>query len=42
VNEGVLSDCIRIILEAHHSGKIHSDNDLLALSQRLKERKGLK
>ena len=42
VNEGALSDCIRIILETHHSGKVHSDDDLLALHQRLKERKGMK
>jgi DNA primase len=41
VNEGALSDCIRIILETHHSGKIQSNDDLLALQQRLRERKGM-
>ncbi len=42
VNEQVLSDCIRIILAEHQAASVATDDDLIRLQQRLKERKGIK
>ena len=42
VNEEALSDCIRTIRAEHQAGNVSSDDDLLALQNKLKERKGLK
>jgi hypothetical protein len=41
VNEDALSDCIRTIRAEHSKKQITSDEDLLALRNKLKERKGL-
>ena len=42
VNEAALADCIRTVLDEHHSGNVSSDDDLLAVYQRMRERKGMK
>ncbi len=42
VNENALLDCIRTIRAEHQAGAVQSDDDLLALQNKLKERKGLK
>ena len=42
VNEEALTDCVRIIRSEYQAGTVRSDDDLLALQNRLKERKGLK
>ena len=42
VNEKAFRDCIKIIIEEQHSRQIHSDDDLLALRNKLKESKGTK
>ena len=42
VNEDALRDCIRTIRAEHQAGSISSDDDLLALRNKLKERKGMK
>ena len=42
VNEDALSDCIRTIRAEYQAGQVSTDDDLLALQNRLKERKGLK
>ena len=42
VNESALDDCIRIIRAEHESGKIASDDDLLAYRNKLKESKGVR
>ena len=42
VNEGALADCIRIIRSEHGKKQVTSDEDLLALRNKLKERKGMK
>ena len=42
VNEAALADCVRIIRSEHQIGTVSSDDDLLALRNKLKERKGLK
>lgn len=41
VNEQALQDCIRTIRGEYQAGSVHSDDDLLALQNKLKERKGL-
>ena len=41
VNENALSDCIRTIRAEHGKKQITSDEDLLALRNKLKERKGM-
>ena len=41
VNEGALADCIRIIHSEYQAGNVSSDDDLLALQSKLKEKKGL-
>lgn len=42
VNEDALRDCIRTVYAEHQAGQVHSDDDLRALQNKLKERKGLK
>ena len=42
VSEGALSDCIRTIRSEHGKKQVSSDEDLLALRNKLKERKGIK
>ena len=42
VNENALADCIRIICDEYQRDNTSSDDDLLAMQQRLKERKGMK
>ena len=42
VNETALKDCIRTIRAEHQVSNVSSDDDLLALRNKLKERKGLK
>ena len=42
VNEQALLDCIRIIQKEYQSGRVATEDDLLALRNRLKERKGIK
>ena len=42
VNEAAFRDCVRIILSENQSRGIHSDDDLLALRNKLKESKGTK
>ncbi len=42
VSETAFLDCVRIIRAENQSGKVSSDEDLLALRNRLKERKGTK
>ena len=40
VNEHALADCIAIILAEHQAHSINTDDDLLALQQKMRERKG--
>ena len=42
VNEAALSDCIRTILAEHQASGVSSEDDLMALRNQLKERKGVK
>ncbi len=42
VHEEALLDCIRTIRAEHQAGSVSSDDDLLALQNKLKEKKGLK
>ena len=42
VHETVLADCIRTILRQYQTKNVSSDEDLLALQQKLRERKGTK
>ena len=42
VNENVLNDCVATICSEFQSRNVSSDDDLLALREKLKERKGLK
>ena len=42
VNEGALMDCIRTIRAEYQTENVSTDDDLRALQNRLKERKGLK
>ena len=42
VNEQALADCIRIIRNEHQSSHVSSADDLMAMREKLKERKGLK
>lgn len=42
VNETALADCIRTIRGEYQAGNVSSDDDLLALQSKLKEKKGLK
>ena len=40
VSEQAFQDCVRTVLAQHQSASVTSDDDLLALSNKLKERKG--
>ncbi len=42
VNEEALADCVKIILDEHQKAGVASEEDLLALRDRLKERKGIR
>ena len=42
VNEQVLGDCARVIRAEHQKKSVSTDDDLLAMSRKLKERKGVK
>ena len=42
VNDAALSDCIRTILSEHAISGVTTEDDLMALRNRLKERKGIK
>ena len=42
VNEQVLGDCARVIRAEHLKRSVSTDDDLLAMSRKLKERKGVK
>lgn len=42
VNEAALQDCINTLRSEYQAGSVSSDDDLLALQNKLKERKGLK
>ena len=42
VNEQALSDCVRTIQAEHRKANVSSEDDLLALRERMKERKGIK
>jgi DNA primase len=42
VSEQALSDCIRVIREESQGAKVATDEDLLALREKMKQRKGIK
>ena len=42
VNEQALLDCIRTIQSEYQSNKVQSDEDIRALQERMKQRKGIK
>lgn len=42
VNQAALQDCVRIVRQEYQAGAVASDDDLLAMQSKLKERKGLK
>jgi DNA primase len=42
VSEKALADCVRTILAEHQASNVSSEDDLLALQNKLKERKGLR
>ena len=42
VNEDAFRDCVRTVLSQHRSAAVSTDDDLLALRNKLKERKGTK
>ena len=42
VSEQAFSDCVQIIKREHQSSKVETEEDLMALRNRLKERKGIK
>ena len=42
VNEQAFHDCIRTVLAQHEAAKVHSEDDLLAYQNKLRERKGIK
>ena len=42
VNEQALSDCVRTIQAEHQQASVSSDEDILALRDKLKQRKGIK
>ena len=41
VDETALRDCVRIIQSEHQASTVASDDDLMALRNKLKERKGM-
>ena len=40
VNEKAMLDCVRIILDEHHSNAVSTDDDLLLIQKRMQQRKG--
>ncbi|MBO7251010.1 MAG: hypothetical protein J6V25_00115, partial [Oscillospiraceae bacterium] len=42
VNEQAFLDCVQIIKREHESAKVETEDDLMALRNRMKERKGIK
>ena len=42
VNETALNDCVRTILAEHRKANVSSEEDLMALREKMKERKGIK
>ena len=42
VSEQVFLDCVRTVLAEHQKGSVNSEEDLLALRNKMKERKGIK
>ena len=42
VNEMALRDCVRTIKAEHRAANVSSEDDLMALRERMKERKGIK
>ena len=42
VSEQVFHDCIRTVLSEHQKGSVNSEDDLMALRNKMKERKGIK
>ena len=42
VNERALEDCVRTVQAEHRKANVSSEDDLLALRERMKERKGIK
>ena len=42
VNETALQDCVRTILAEHRKRSVETKEDMLALRDRMKERKGIK
>ena len=42
VNERALEDCVRTILAEHRKRHVSSEDDLLALREKMKERKGIR
>ena len=42
VNEQAFRDCVRIVKGEHRAAHVSSGDDLLALRDRMKERKGIK
>ena len=42
VNEQALTDCIRTIQNEYQASKVTTEDDLLAVRERMKERKGMK
>ena len=42
INEKAFADCVRTVRAEHQSKQVSSEDDLMAIRQRMKERKGLK
>ena len=42
MNEQALTDCIRTIQNEYQASKVATEDDLLAVRERMKERKGMK
>ena len=42
VNEQALRDCVSTVLSEHRAGQVESVDDLMALREKMKERKGIK
>ena len=42
VNEQALADCVQIILRENQTAKVETEEDLMALRERMKQRKGIR
>ena len=42
VNEKAFHDCIRTILDEHRKASVTSDSDIMAMREKMKERKGIR